>query len=65
MAEIDPRLAEARDQTSVRRFEIEHMFGMLVAEPAQLAGLSAAEMIDAARACARAENAACARKVWR
>lgn len=27
------------------------------------AGLSAAEMIDAARACARAENAACARKV--
>ena len=39
------------------------MFDSLVPEPAQLAGLSAAELIDAARACARAENALCARKL--
>ncbi|WNG88801.1 DUF222 domain-containing protein [Mycobacterium sp. ITM-2016-00317] len=34
-----------------------------VPEPEQLAGLSAAELVDAARASARAENAACARKL--
>ncbi|XTP34446.1 DUF222 domain-containing protein [Mycobacterium sp. TJFP1] len=39
------------------------MFDESVPEPARLAGLSAAELIDAARAGARAENAACARKL--
>ncbi|WNG89825.1 DUF222 domain-containing protein [Mycobacterium sp. ITM-2016-00317] len=34
-----------------------------VPEPEQLAGLSAAELVDAARASARVENAACARKL--
>ncbi len=39
------------------------MFDVSVPEPDQLAGLSAAELIDAARAAARAENALCARKL--
>ena len=39
------------------------MFDSLVVEPDQLASLSAAEWIDAARAGARVENAACARKL--
>ncbi|VEG52095.1 protein of uncharacterised function DUF222/HNH endonuclease [Mycolicibacterium aurum] len=39
------------------------MFDQSVPEPSQLDGLSAAELVDAARACARAENAACARKL--
>ncbi|CAN3127591.1 HNH nuclease domain-containing protein [Mycobacterium sp. smrl_JER01] len=42
---------------------VEHMFDQRVPEPDQLAGLSASELIDAARACARAENAVCARKL--
>lgn len=39
------------------------MFDGSVPEPGQLAGLTAAELIDAATATARAENAACARKL--
>ena len=39
------------------------MFEVSVAEPESLAGLSDAELIDAARAASRAENAVCARKL--
>ncbi len=39
------------------------MFDESMPEPDQLAGLSDAELIDAARATTRAENAACARKL--
>ncbi|MBV5242084.1 HNH endonuclease [Mycolicibacterium sp. PAM1] len=39
------------------------MFDNLVPEPAALAGLSDAELVDAAGAAARAENAVCARKL--
>ncbi len=39
------------------------MFEVSVAEPESLAGLSDAELIDAARAAGRAENAVCARKL--
>ena len=39
------------------------MFEVSVAEPESLAGLSDADLIDAARAASRAENAVCARKL--
>lgn len=39
------------------------MFEVSAPEPDQLAGLTAGELIDAARATARAENALCARKL--
>ncbi|MCZ0729156.1 HNH endonuclease signature motif containing protein [Mycolicibacterium iranicum] len=39
------------------------MFDNLIPEPDQLAGLTAAQLVDAARASTRAENAACARKL--
>jgi hypothetical protein len=39
------------------------MFEMSVPDPAQLAGLTAAQLVDAARASTRAENAACVRKL--
>ncbi|ADT97306.1 HNH endonuclease signature motif containing protein [Mycolicibacterium gilvum] len=39
------------------------MFDSLVPEPGALAGLSDAELVDAAGAAARAENAVCARKL--
>ncbi|WP_349269771.1 HNH endonuclease [Mycolicibacterium parafortuitum] len=39
------------------------MFEVSVAEPESLAGLSDADLIDAARAAGRAENAVCARKL--
>lgn len=39
------------------------MFDSSVPEPGQLAGLTAAELIDAATTTVRAENAACARKL--
>lgn len=42
---------------------LEHVFDSSVPEPGRLAGLSDAELIDAAAATTRAENAACARKL--
>jgi hypothetical protein len=64
VAGIDRLLAEMdHPDLSVCRPIVEHMFDTSVPEPDQLAGLSAAELIDAARVSARAENAACARKL--